>query len=251
MGGFVLLGSLLGIFALLIPVALILGLFVVFALRGDPDEGGGRAVTLYLGMASFVGFITLLVSVTALSSGFADLASDDADRTFSSETFAPDELDFGEPNFDEPDFGSSFQPSGSSERDDDDRAWTSIIQALIAMAAALVVLRFHWPRLEAVRQRVARGSAPARMHQSYAYVVCFVVVVTMLVAASVATFNLVQAIAPGTTGAGNRGDAIESFVPLAVLAAGAAALFRLHWSRVDMPTFLAPPPPPAATTVDE
>jgi hypothetical protein len=65
-------------------------------------------------------------------------------------------------------------------------------------------------------------------------------VVTLLVSTSVALFNIVQAIAPGTTGARNRGDAFESFVPVFVLAVGAAALFWTHWSRVETPAFLRP-----------
>jgi hypothetical protein len=132
-----------------------------------------------------------------------------------------------------------------SGQGNDDRDWTTIIQALIAGAASLLVLRFHWPRLEAVGTRAVPGLAAARLRQSYCYVVCFLVVVTMLVAATVATFNVVQAIAPGTTGVANRGDAIASIVPLAVLAVGAALLFRLHWKRVELPPFLQPVVEPA------
>jgi hypothetical protein len=139
--------------------------------------------------------------------------------------------------------GTSFP--GSAGQSHDDRAWTTIIQALLALGAALLVLRFHWPRLEAVGDRAAAGSAAIKARQAYCYTMCFLVVVTLLVSATVSAFNVVQMVAPGTTGAANRGDAIETFIPVFVLAVGAASLFRIHWGRVDTPAFLRPPPPPA------
>jgi hypothetical protein len=240
MGGLFLLGSVFGIVAFLLPVALVLGLIVLLALRGEPDDGG-RGVTLYLALASFVAFFTLLLAGTALAAAVTDLVAGDDQSTFTvSGTSFDSSSSFGS------DSGSGFQPAPIARRigqSHDDRAWTTIIQTLIAIAAALVVLRFHWPRLESVGRRAAPGSAALRVRQAYCSTVCFLVVVTLLVSATVATFNIVQAIAPGTTGAGNRGDALESFVPVFVLAMGAAALFSLHWRRVEMPAFLRPLPP--------
>ena len=250
MEGLFLLGSLFGVIAFMLPTVLVLGLVIVIALRGDPDEAGGRAATLYLALATFVGIFTLLIANTALAASITDLVSDDDDsgRSFRSAPAMPD--DFSSDGFSTDDFSSEdFSSDDFSERfgdddgqDADDRAITSIIQAMIAIAASLVVLWFHWPRLEAVRSGAVAGSASDRMRQAYCYTVCFTTVVTLLVSASVATFSIVQAIAPDTTGAANRGDAIEGFVPVAVLAVGAALIFRLHWARLDLPSFLRPAP---------
>jgi hypothetical protein len=242
MGGLFLLGSVFGIMAFLLPVALVLGLSVLLALRGEPDDGG-RGVTLYLALASFVAFLTLLLAGTALAAAVTDLVAGDDESTFTlNGTSFDSSVSIG-------DSGSSsgFSPAPvplrRSGQSHDDRAWTTIIQTLIAIAAAVVVLRFHWPRLESVGRRAAPGSAALRVRQAYCATVCFLVVVTLLVSSTVATFNIVQAIAPGTTGAGNRGDALESFVPVFVLAMGAAAQFGLHWRRIETPAFLRPLPP--------
>ena len=45
-------------------------------------------------------------------------------------------------------------------------------------------------------------------------------------------------------------DALESFIPVFVLAAGAAVLFRVHWSRLETPAFLRPLPPPPDISLD-
>ena len=241
MGALFLFGSLIGALALLLPLALVLGLVVLLALRGEPDDGA-RSLTLYLALATFLGFFTLLLSVTVLSAAATDLVAGDDDDFSSSISVSDSSGSFGSDSNglivgDQPRFDSS------GGRSHDDRSWTTIIQALIATAAALVVLRFHWPRLESIGARAVSGSAASKVRQAYCYAVCFLVVVILLVSVSVATFTIVQAVAPGTTGAANRGDPIEAFVPLAVLALGAAALFRVHWSRVEVPAFLRPTPP--------
>ncbi|MEN3271933.1 MAG: hypothetical protein V7636_694 [Actinomycetota bacterium] len=261
MGGLFLLGSVFGVLAILVPISLVLGLVVLLALRGEPDDGG-RGMTLYLALATFAGFLVALIAVTALSAAVTDLVANDDDDAVpsvfdSSSSFGSDS---GSGSFEQFPTETTFTiPSsiGSKSTDTvlrsegqthDDQAWTTIIQTLLALAAALVVLRFHWRRLEAVADRAESGSAAAKARQAYCYTMCFLVVVTLLVSATVATFNVVQMIAPGTTGAENRGDAIESFIPVFVLAVGAAALFRIHWSRVETPAFLRPPPslPPEA-----
>jgi len=256
MGGLFLLGSVFGVLAILVPISLVLGLVVLLALRGEPDDGG-RGMTLYLSLATFAGFLVALVAVTALAAAVTDLVANDP-------AAAPTVFDSGSA------FGSgSSSSSGSFEQfptattafpgdnlavlrshgqSHDDKAWTTVIQTLLALAAALLVLRFHWRRLEDVGRRAEVGSAAAKARQAYCYTVCFLVVITLLVSATVATFNVVQMVAPGTTGSANRGDAVEAFVPVLVLALGAAALFRIHWARVETPAFLRPPPPmpPAA-----
>ena len=254
MGGLFLLGSVFGVLAILVPISLVLGLVVVLALRGEPDDGG-RGMTLYLALATFAGFLVALVAVTALAAAVTDLVANDEQDAVPTV--------FGSGQYDSSSGSGSFEPyttattftiprsvktntsfGAGAGQSHDDRAWTTIIQTLLALAAALAVLRFHWPRLEAVGARAGIGSAATKARQAYCYAVCFLVVVTLLVAATVAAFNVVQMVAPGTTGAANRGDAIESFIPVFVLAVGAAALFRLHWARVDTPAFLQPPPPP-------
>ncbi|MEA3056235.1 MAG: hypothetical protein QOD30_1667 [Actinomycetota bacterium] len=262
MGGVFLLGSVFGVLAILVPISLVLGLVVLLALRGEPDDGG-RGMTLYLALATFAGFLVALVAVTALSAAMTDLvAADDADSVpsvFDSSTSFGSDSSSSSGSFEQFPTETTVFPTTPGEdgtivrgavlgqvgQTHDDRAWTTIIQALLALAAALLVLRFHWRRLEAVGDRAESGSAATKARQAYCYTMCFLVVVTLLVSATVATFNVVQMIAPGTTGAADRGDAIESFIPVFVLAVGAAALFRIHWARVDTPAFLRPPPPPA------
>ncbi|MEA3018732.1 MAG: hypothetical protein QOI47_256 [Actinomycetota bacterium] len=260
MQGFFLLWGLLGIVALTVPVALVLGLLAVFVLRGEPDDGA-RGITLYLSLATFVGFLTLLLATTALSVAVTDLVSGDkgpsyasmgASSSFSTSVTAIAGSSGSGTRYQAP-YPQVAQPSPfgqlvDSGRSAGDRSWTALIQAAIAMLAAGAVLWFHWPRLEAVGSRATAESAAARMRQSYCYVACLAGVLTLLVTATIGLFNIVQAIAPGTTGAANRGDPIESFVPLAVLGLGAAALFRIHWSRVEMPAFLRPIPPSAEGT---
>jgi len=263
MGGLFLLGSVFGVLAILVPISLVLGLVIVLALRGEPDDGG-RGMTLYLALATFAGFLVALVAVTALAAAVTDLVANDNDEvpnlfgsTSSANSFGSSSSS-GSGSFEAFPTETTFTiPSSASSGDQlrdverhgqshDDRAWTTIIQTLLALAAALAVLRFHWPRLEAVGRRAEVGTAAAKARQAYCYAVCFLVVVTMLVTATVATFSVVQMLAPGTTGAANRGDAVEAFIPVFVLALGAAVLFRIHWARVETPAFLQPPPPPPA-----
>jgi hypothetical protein len=262
MGGLFLLGSVFGVLAILVPISLVLGMVVLLALRGEPDDGG-RGMTLYLGLATFAGFLVALLAVTALSAAVTDLvANDDHDAVTAVFGSSSDQsVDAGSGSFEPFPTETTFTvPSSSGTKSStsfgdvegqshDDRTWTTIIQTLLALGAALVVLRFHWPRLEAVGDGTTTDSAAGKARQAYCYTMCFLVVVTMLVSATVAAFNVVQMVAPGTTGAGNRGDAIESFIPVFVLAVGAAALFRIHWSRVETPAFLRPPPPPPAAEV--
>jgi hypothetical protein len=252
MGGVCRLGSVFGVLAILVPIWRVLGLVVLLALRGEPDDGG-RGMTLYLALATFAGFLVALIAVTALSAAVTDLVSNDdndavptvfdsgsASSAGSFERYPP-ETTFTVPGSVKT--GTSFPHSDRQTHDD--RAWTAIIQTLLAVGAAVVVLRFHWPRLEAVGDRAEAGAAAGKARQAYCYTMCFLVVLTLLVSATVAAFNIVQMVAPGTTGATNRGDAIESFIPVFVLAVGAAALFRLHWARIETPAFLRPPPPAA------
>ena len=76
MGGLFLLGSVFGVLAILVPISLVLGLVVLLALRGEPDDGG-RGMTLYLALATFAGFLFALIAVTALSAAVTDLVSND------------------------------------------------------------------------------------------------------------------------------------------------------------------------------
>lgn len=259
MGGLFLLGSVFGVLAILVPISLVLGLVVLLALRGEPDDGG-RGMTLYLALATFAGFLVALVAVTALAAAVTDLVANDADAVpsaFDSGSTFRASASSGSGSFEAYPTDTTFTiPSSVSSGDQlrtveehgqshDDRAWTTIIQTMLALGAALLVLRFHWPRLEAVGRRAEPGSAADKARQAYCYAACFLVVVTLLVSATVAAFNVAQMLAPGTTGAANRGDAVEAFVPVFVLALGAAALFRVHWARVETPAFLRPPPPPA------
>jgi len=59
------------------------------------------------------------------------------------------------------------------------------------------------------------------------------------VTATIGLYQLWSIAAPGISGAGDRGDAVEGLVPVLVLLAGAAAIFRLHWDDEKAPPVTA------------
>ena len=215
----------------LVPTGLLLGLLVVFALRSDPDEAGGRANALYLSMASFVALFTALAAVVSLSAAVVDLVADDE------ETENPV---FGN------EFEEGFEPptgievfGGNDDRDADDKAIDAAVASVIALLVSGAVYLFHAPRLDRVGAAHLTGTGAWRVRRAYRLVACLVAVLIILVTATLGLYGVWQIAAPGISGAGSRGDAAEGLVPIVVLLIGAAVIFRLHWDDEKAPPVTA------------
>lgn len=219
----------------LIPTGLLLGLLVVFALRTDPDEAGGRASALYLSMASFVALFTALAAVVSLSAAVVDLVASEE------ETTSFDDSGFEDSGFEEdvaltPDldvFG------GEDGRDADDKAIDAAVASVIALLVGGAILLFHGPRLDRVGAAHLIGTGAWRVRRAYRLVACLVSVLIVLVTATLGLYGIWQIAAPAISGAGDRGDAFEGLVPILVLLAGAAVIFRLHWDDEKAPPVTA------------
>lgn len=225
--GLLLFAGIFSVVLFLVPTGLLLGLLVVFALRTDPDDAGGRAGALYLAMASFVALFTLLAAVVALTASIVDLAASD-------EEAQPGAFSFEE------DMGDGFtfeaQPTsplevfgGSDQRDPDDKAISGAVASAIVALVAAAILAFHLPRLERLGAAHHAGTGAWRMRRAYRLVACLTSVLIVLIAGSLSLYGVYSLAAPGVAGAGDRGDALEALIPLLVLVAGAGAVFKLHW----------------------
>jgi hypothetical protein len=249
-------GLLIGVVTVLVPLVLILGLIAVIALRGDPDDGGGRAATIYLAFSTAAALLTAVVALTSLSASIVELPGNNDERAGggwlnyapnSGMPFDDEDFEMG-PTVMDPDgemFAGEevFHELESGRRGGrDDAAVRGIIASAIAFGVAAAILRFHWPRLDAVRRRATAGSSAMRVHDAYCYVLCFAAVLVLLGTVSVLLYSVAELIAPDTMAAGDRGDVVEGAVPVLVLAVLAVAVFRVHWSRVSLPPFLQPAP---------
>jgi hypothetical protein len=224
------------ILIVLIPTGLLLGLLVVFTLRGDPDDAGGRASALYLSMASFVALFTALAAVVGLSMAIVDLVADDDDGPDQSSAF--DEEDGFES---EGSFGEEIELFGGDDsgQDADDKAISAAVASLITLLVSGGILAFHLPRLDRVGAGHLAGTGAWRVRRSYRLVTCLTAVVIVLVSASLSLYGVYSIAAPGVSGGGDRGDAIEGLVPILVLLAGAAVIFWLHWDDEKAPPVTA------------
>lgn len=235
MQGLFLVAGLFSVLLFLIPTGLLLGLLVVFALRTDPDEAGGRASALYLSMASFVALFTALAAVVSLSAAVVDLVADEEEP-------ASFEGSFGDEGFEE-DFtveGPELDVFGGDDgRDADDKAIDAAVASVIALLVSGAILLFHVPRLNRVGAAHLIGTGAWRVRRSYRLVACLVSVLLVLVTATLGLYGIWQIAAPGISGAGDRGDAAEGLVPILVLLAGAAVIFRLHFDDEKAPPVTA------------
>ena len=242
--------------------------------RQDPDPTGRRPYAIYLVSVIFVSLLMLLFSATAVVSELASLAvGGDEIRPYAvleeggygsssgtSVVTAPPPQQVG---------GSKVQPSPlppnvtpeplpapdevppprpipiGDSGPNNERIRGAILAGLIALIAASV-LRFHARRLRELINEQGFVEGPARRaYQVYLYTVCFVSVLTLLVAGAVAAYGLVRIIAPGTTGIGRLGsferdEGIRQFVTGAFLTLATSAIFRFHWQRAA--AFRTPPP---------
>jgi hypothetical protein len=121
-------------------------------------------------------------------------------------------------------------------------ATTGLVMSAIVAVIAVAILRLHLPVFD--RRHVAVGAA-RRVYRAYALVLCLGVLVVGAIAAVAALFFVYSFIAPDVVGT-DRGDALRSFAPAAVLLAGSGILWKWHWDELD----LGGAAPPAATATD-
>lgn len=233
--GIFLFAGLFSVLAFLIPTGLLLGLLVLFALRTDPDEAGGRASALYLAMASFVALFTALAAVVSLSAAIVDLVADEEEPASFEDAFGDEGFEEGF----EPPSGLDAFGGGDDGRDADDKAIDAAVASVIALLVSGAILLFHLPRLDRVGAAHLVGTGAWRVRRSYRLVTCLFAVLIVLVTATLGLYGVWQIAAPGISGAGDRGDAVEGLVPILVLLAGAAVIFRFHWDDEKAPTVTA------------
>ena len=202
--------------------------------RQEPDPTGRRPYAIYLVSVTLVALLVLLFSATALVSELTAMALD-AGRPHPSEALTQEGTGIAQP---QPVPVEPFNPS-------EERIRGAILAGLIALVAALVLL-FHAKRLRALVNESGFGEGPARRaYQVYLYTVCFVSVLTVMVAGVVTAFGLVRIIAPGATGLDvsqefERDEGIKQFVIGTYLVAAATGIFAFHWRRAS--AFRTPPP---------
>ena len=119
-------------------------------------------------------------------------------------------------------------------------ATTGLVISAIVAVIALTILRLHLPLFE--RRHAAVGAA-GRVYRAYALVLCLAVLIVGAVAAAAGLFFLYAFIAPGVVDT-DRGDALRSFAPMAVLVAGSGILWRWHWDELGFGSA------PSATATD-
>jgi hypothetical protein len=85
------------------------------------------------------------------------------------------------------------------------------------------------------------------VHRAYLLVMCFTVAIIAVAAASGALFELYKVIFAGAANVANRADEARELIPTALLALGAAFLWRRHWDELGLDLG----EPPAATAIAE
>jgi hypothetical protein len=236
----------------LIPLA-ILGLIVlavtqIVSDRKEPDPTGRRPYAIYLFVVTFIALAVALFSLTAIATAVARLVV--TERSASPVT-APE----FPPGFEPPPGAlieggiyEEFRPFDS----DVEHSRQAILSGLF-FAGAVLVLLFHARRIRELEAEGTLTMVPVRRtYQVYLYGVCFVAVLTSLVAGALAVFGLVRIVAPGVTGfdpgSAERNQGIVQLASSGLLALVAYGLFRIHWRRTSAMRVagVQPEPPPAA-----
>lgn len=233
--------------------AIVGAVLILVAARRDDDRGGRRTPARYVALACFLSvFVTLFASFMVVGSLTQFIVDGDAqievDAGFD---------EFGGPGaFDE--FGvapGEFEvfagPPNEPARPSDDSLWRSAVQAGLVAIVAAGIFVFHRNQRNRVRASVAEDAAVTRVDRTYVYVVCFVAVAVVLVAASAGVYGVFRAIAPGVTSAigGDieRQRGIADAISLAFLGAGSALVFLMHWrDRDQIPAVSSSPDLPVA-----
>lgn len=149
--------------AVFIALPLLVLVLVLIILAGrEPDTTGRRAFAVYLAAVSFVAIFTAVFASFAAVLSLTDLVID-----------------------------------GRSE----DAAVRGAVQAVLVVAAALIVLVFHARRRRELQltEEFDAGAPAWRIDRAYLYTVCFVAVVTALFALGVSGYGLFRVLAPGVT----------------------------------------------------
>jgi hypothetical protein len=267
-------------FELLVPIVVI-GLIVIAigafsSDRREPDPTGRRPYAVYLFSVVFVTLFIALFSGISVVSSIVRIGLPE-DQVFSpSYTYRGSSVGYGEkvapvpaavpyePGSNQPapfqtlrpvvvpqpgqETPSPDQPLVQRYDPNDERIRSAVQAGLVAIAAGLVLL-FHARRADELVHDPAFAEGPARRtYHVYLYAVCFVAILTTLVAGAVAVYGLFRIIAPGTSGFGphnvERNDGIHQLVTSGVLGLVAGAIFHFHWRRVPRtatPTAEAPP----------
>lgn len=266
-------------FELLIPIVVI-GL-IVMAIgafssdRREPDPTGRRPYAVYLFSVVFITLFIVLFSGISMVSSIVRIALPENDVYSQGFTYGGSSAGFGEkvapvpavaPYGPGPNQPSPFEtlrpivvPQPGQEippnevplqryNPDDERIRSAVQAGLVAIAAGLALL-FHARRADELVHDPAFAEGPARRtYHVYLYAVCFVAILTTLVAGAVAVYGLFRIIAPGTSGFGphsvERNEGIHQLVTSGALALVAGAIFLFHWRRVPgraAPISEAPP----------
>jgi hypothetical protein len=272
---------------LLIPIVFI-GL-IVMAIgafssdRREPDPTGRRPYAVYLFSVVFVTLFIVLFSGISVVSSIVRIALPETDVFSQSFGYGGSSAGFGskvapipagvpyapapnqpappyatlrpiaalQPGQETPTLSPNEAPLVQRYNPDDERIRSAVQAGLVAIASGLVLL-FHARRADELVHDAAFAEGPARRtYHVYLYAVCFVAILTTLVAGAVAVYGLFRIIAPGTAGFGphsvERNAGISELVTSGVLALVAGAIFHFHWRRVPRrPTPAAEAPAPAA-----
>ena len=198
MGGLFWFGGLSIGLALFLPIILVLALLVILAIRHDEDADGNRAPAIYGSVVAYLGILTVLFAAAAAASAIAGL---------SRETY------------------------GGGH----DSATRGLVLALIGAVVGLGIL---WTHRALFSARHAAIGAARRVYRAYVLVLCLTVLLFGAIAAATALYALYGFLAPGVAGVNDRGEALRTFAPAAVLLAGCGLLWAWHWRELGF----APPP---------
>ena len=238
---------------------------IVSGRRDEPDPEGQRAHTLYVSAVSLIALFALVFSgyaalnavLTAVieddgTTGVFEGRSDSSEDFFSEEFFDEDGPFAGDGPFGEE--GEVLEPIFPGDEDvltvegNDDAEWRTAVQAGIVALVAAGIYLFHRRRLDAI-QRASEGREGGgwRVFQGFLYAVCFVAMLTALVAAGIAGNGLFRILAPGVTDgfARARDERMAGLVQLlatGALAAASVLLFRWHWNAAATLEGRAPAP---------
>ena len=215
----------------LIPLAIlaliVLGIVAVAKGGREADPTGMRPYAIYLFAVSFLTLFTVMFSASAVVSALvrAAVGNGAAPGSFL--------------EYESAGMLTAFDSTGTHIRE-------AVQAALVALGAALVFI-FHARRVRELDSGGSFAEGPSRhTYQVYLYAVCFVAILTVLVAGIAAAFGLVDVVAPDTgfgPGFPGREHGIAEFAGSGVLAVFALVVFQWHWRRTSQ---LRLPPPAAA-----
>ena len=264
-------------FELLIPIVVI-GLIVMAIAafssdRREPDPAGRRPYAVYLFSVLFVTLFITLFAAIGLVSSIVRIALPE-NLPVGTVTYGPDGAVVGQkvepvpafqpgqtvapvpvPGQETPILSPNQAPLEPFRPYDPNKEYIrdAVRSGLIAIAALLVLL-FHARRARELDRDSAFVEGPSRrIYHVYLYAVCFVAVLTTLVAGAVAAYGLFRIVSPGTTSTFGshtleRDEGIVQLVTAGILALAAYGIFAFHWRRIAGRATPEGEAPPAPTT---